>query len=77
MSVQIPSDFAPFVKRLVDSRRFLSEEDVVAEGLRMLSARETLKSEVEKGFDELDQGLSSDADSVFNRLHTSLNRHLN
>ena len=27
MSVQIPSDFAQFVKRLVDSRRFLSEEN--------------------------------------------------
>ncbi len=74
MSVQIPNDFAPFVKRLVDSRRFLSEEDVVAEGLRMLRASETLKSEVEKGFDELDRGLGTEADSVFNRLHDYLNR---
>ena len=74
MSVQIPSDFAPFVKRLVDSRRFLSEEDVVAEGLRMLRASETLKSEVEKGFDELDPGLGTDVDSVFNRLSGQLNR---
>ncbi len=74
MSVQIPSDFAPFVKRLVDSRRFLSEEDVVAEGLRMLRASETLKSEVEKGFDELDRGLGTDVDSVFNRLSGQLNR---
>lgn len=74
MSVQIPSDFAPFVKRLVDSRQFLSEEDVIAEGLRMLRASETLKSEVEKGFDELDRGLGSDADSVFSRLNDHLNR---
>lgn len=74
MSVQIPSDFAPFVKRLVDSRRFLSEEDVVAEGLRMLRASETLKSEVEKGFDELDRGLGPYADSVFSRLNDHLNR---
>jgi len=74
MSVQIPSDFAPFVKRLVDSRRFLSEEDVIAEGLRMLRASETLKCEVEKGFDELDRGLGADANSVFERLHADLNR---
>lgn len=74
MSVQIPSDFAPFVKRLVDSRRFLSEEDVIAEGLRMLRVSETLKSEVEKGFDELDRGLGADVDGVFERLHLELNR---
>jgi antitoxin ParD1/3/4 len=74
MSVQIPSDFAPFVKRLVDSRRFLSEEDVVAEGLRLLRASETLKSEVERGFEELDRGLGSDAESVFDRLHANLIR---
>jgi antitoxin ParD1/3/4 len=64
----------PFVKRFIDSRRFLSEEDVIAEGLRMLSASETLKHEVERGFDELDRGLGADANSVFERLHADLNR---
>ena len=68
MSIQIPQDFVPFVQRLVNSKRFLSEEDVVAEGLRMLRASETLKAEVEKGFDELDSGLGIDADTVFARL---------
>ena len=72
MSVQIPNDFVPFVKRLIDSRRFLSEEDVLAEGLRMLQARETLKAEVEKGFDELDRGLGNDASVVFERLKARL-----
>lgn len=73
MSIQIPTDFLPFVKRLVDSRRFLSEEDVVAEGLRMLRASEMLKAEVEKGFDELDRGLGEDSKAVFDRLHGHLN----
>ena len=72
MSVQIPNDFVPFVKRLIDSRRFLSEEDVLAEGLRMLHARETLKAEVEKGFDELDRGLGVQANVVFDRLKARL-----
>ena len=72
MSVQIPNDFVPFVKRLIDSRRFLSEEDVLAEGLRMLHARETLNAEVEKGFDELDRGLGNDASVVFERLKARL-----
>ena len=68
MSIQIPQDFVPFVQRLVNSRRFLSEEDVVAEGLRMLRASETLKAEVEKGFDELDNGMGTDAATVIARL---------
>lgn len=72
MSIQIPQDFIPFVQRLVNSRRFLSEEDVVAEGLRMLRASETLKSEVEKGFEELDDGLGTDADTVFTRLKSQV-----
>ena len=72
MSVQIPNDFVPFVKRLIDSRRFLSEEDVLAEGLRMLYARETLKAEVEKGFDELDRGLGTSADVVLDRIKARL-----
>ncbi len=70
MTIQIPSDFGPFVRRLVDSRRFLSEEDVLAEGLRMLQARETLKIEVEKGFDELDRGLGLSIDDVFKDLRS-------
>jgi len=40
----------------------------------MLRASETLKSEVEKGLDELDRGLGTDVDSVFNRLSGQLNR---
>jgi hypothetical protein len=40
----------------------------------MLRASETLKYEVEKGFDELDRGLGVDADGVFERLHADLNR---
>ena len=72
MSIQIPQDSVPFVQRLVNSRRFLSEEDVVAEGLRLLRASETLKAEVEKGFDELDIGLGNDADTVFARLKSQV-----
>jgi hypothetical protein len=40
----------------------------------MLRASETLKDEVEKGFDELDRGLGADVDGVFERLHADLNR---
>ena len=43
MSTEIPNDYVPFVQRMVAARRFLSEADVLAEGLRLLQAREFLR----------------------------------
>ncbi len=74
MSTQIPSDFEPFVKRMVAARRFLSEEDVVSEGLRLLQAKESLREEVQKGFTELDEGLGSSAAIVFERLSNRISK---
>ena len=39
MTVEIPADLAPFVQRLIAERRFLTEVDVLAEGLRLLRTR--------------------------------------
>ncbi len=68
MSTEIPSDLAPFVQRMVAERRFLSEEDVLAEGLRLLQARETLRDEVKKGFEQLDAGAGIPAEDVYARV---------
>ncbi len=68
MSNQIPVDFLPFVRRMVAARRFLSEEDVLAEGLRLLQARETLREEVQKGFHQLDEGIEVPANEAFDRI---------
>ncbi len=67
MSTGIPQDMEPFVQRMVAGRRFLSEQDVVTEGLRLLQARETLRDEVAKGFASLDAGQGVPADQVFAR----------
>ncbi len=67
MTTEIPSDFVPFVQRMVAEKRFFSEGDVLAEGLRMLQARETLCTEVRKGFDQLDAGMGVPADDVYSR----------
>ncbi|QDS89619.1 hypothetical protein EC9_38190 [Rosistilla ulvae] len=67
MSTGIPQDMVPFVQRMVAGRRFLSEQDVVAEGLRLLQARETLRDEVAKGFASLDAGEGVPADQVYTR----------
>ena len=67
MTTEIPSDLAPFVQRMVAEKRYLNERDVLAEALRMLQARETLREEVEKGFDQLDAGMRIPAEQVYAR----------
>jgi antitoxin ParD1/3/4 len=67
LSTGIPQDMESFVQRMVDGRRFLSEQDVVTEGLRMLQARETLRDEVAKGFTSLDAGQGVPAEEVYAR----------
>ena len=67
MTAEIPSDMVPFVQRMVSERRFLSEGDVLAAGLRMLQAREALREEIAKGFAQLDAGQGIPADQVYAR----------
>jgi antitoxin ParD1/3/4 len=67
MSTGIPQDMEPFVQRMVDGRRYLSEQDVVTEGLRMLQARETLREEVARGFASLDAGKGVPAAQTYRR----------
>jgi putative addiction module CopG family antidote len=67
MSTGIPNSMEPFVQRMVDGRRYLNPQEVVAEGLRMLEARETLREEVAKGFASLDSGKGVASDQVYSR----------
>ena len=67
MSTEIPVDLVPFVQRMVSEKRFLNESDVLAEGLRLLQAKETLRAEVKKGFAQLDAGLGIAAADVYQR----------
>jgi antitoxin ParD1/3/4 len=65
MTVEIPADLAPFVQRLIAERRFLTEGDVLAEGLRLLQSQEALRTAVREGFSELREGRSVPAGEVF------------
>jgi len=67
MSAGIPHGMKPFVQRLISERRYMSEQDVVTEGLRLLQARETLRDEVSRGFESLDAGQGVPADRAFAR----------
>jgi len=68
MSTDIPQDLVPFVDRLIAERRYLSKDEVVAEGLRLLQAREALRQEVQAGFEQLDAGRGIPADEVYARV---------
>jgi antitoxin ParD1/3/4 len=72
MTVDIPADLAPFVQRLIAERRFLTEGDVLAEGLRLLQSQEALRAAVRNGFAELDGGRSTPADDVFAKAEERL-----
>ncbi|TWT81737.1 hypothetical protein CA13_31900 [Planctomycetes bacterium CA13] len=72
MTTEIPSDLVPFVQRMVSEKRFLNESDVLAEGLRLLQARETLHAEVQKGFDQLDAGKGVPAEDVYRRAEARI-----
>jgi len=58
MTTQIPSEFVPFVRKLVSEGRFASESEVLGESLRLLAARESLREDVREGFAQLRAGKS-------------------
>jgi len=68
MTTAIPPEYAPFVQQLVAERRFLNEQEVLAEGLRLLQAREEVRREVEKGLRQLDEGLGIPAEDVYAKI---------
>jgi Arc/MetJ-type ribon-helix-helix transcriptional regulator len=53
---------------MVAAKRFLSAGDVLAEGLRLLQARETMREEVRKGFEQPDSGHGIPATQVYDRV---------
>lgn len=72
MNVDLPNDVHQFVKHLVVSGRFQSEEEAVAEGIRLLMSREQLRGEVAQGFQQLDGGLGIDGDEVFDEVSQAI-----
>lgn len=65
MSVDIPSNYVSLVSQLVSQGRYQSEDEVVAEGLRLISVKEQLREDVAQGIAELDAGQRVAADDVY------------
>ena len=65
MSVDIPSDYGAIVQQLISEGKFQDESEVVAEGIRLVIAREKLHADIQEGIDELDAGKGIDASEVY------------
>ena len=65
MSTDIPSDYGSIVQKLIAQGKFQDEQEVVAEGIRLVIARDKLHADIQVGIDELDRGESIDAKEVY------------
>lgn len=72
MNVELPSDMGDFVHGRVVAGRFASEQEAIAEGLRLLKSREELKADIAKGFRQLDEGEWLDGEAVFAELQREI-----
>jgi putative addiction module CopG family antidote len=72
MTINLPSDMEQFVKNLVVTGTYASEQEAINEGLRLLMSREQLKAEIAKGLQELDAGNSYDEETVFSELEEEI-----
>jgi predicted transcriptional regulator len=53
------------VQRLIAEGKFRNEEEVVAEGLRLIVLREELDADIQAGLDDLDAGNRVEASQVY------------
>ncbi|EMB14343.1 hypothetical protein RE6C_04765 [Rhodopirellula europaea 6C] len=72
MNLNLPSEVNDFVKGLVSQGRFNSEEDAIVEGVRLLMGREQLRSEIQKGVQQLDAGKFYDEETVFDEINAEI-----
>lgn len=68
MTIKLSQEMDQFVKELVVTGQYPSEEEAVAEGLRLLMSREQLKAEIAQGVRDLDEGRWYDEETAFAEL---------
>lgn len=68
MTIKLSQEMDQFVKELVVTGQYPSEEEAVAEGLRLLMSREQLKAEIAKGVRDLNEGRWYDEETAFAEL---------
>jgi Arc/MetJ-type ribon-helix-helix transcriptional regulator len=73
MNIDIPGDYGAIVRQLISDGKFQSESEVVAEGIRMVIAREKLHADIQAGIDELDAGKGIDAKEAYAKARQRIN----
>ena len=68
MEIQLAGEQRTVIENLVATGRFPSVEAVVLEGVRLLTANERLRSQVQIGINQADHGDVLDHDTVFEQL---------
>jgi antitoxin ParD1/3/4 len=74
MNLQLPNEINEFVSMLVHQGRFESEEAAVVEGMRLLMSQEKLRSEIQKGVEQLDKGQWFDEETVFDEVNAEIDQ---
>ena len=64
MQIDLPSDAAHFIEGLVASGEYQSADEAIADGVRLLMGRQQLRTEIQKGIDELDAVIADGNDVV-------------
>ena len=62
---EIPSDYGPAIHEMIAQGKFQNEQEIVAEGIRLVIARDKLHAGIQAGINELDRGESVDAGDVY------------
>ena len=68
MNVEIPADLTPFVEQMLSPGTYGSETEMLVDGLRLLRSKEELRTDVDEGITQLENGEGLDGDEVFARL---------
>ena len=72
MDLNLPNDINAFVKSVVSDGRFETEQAAIIEGVRLLMGREQLKSEVQIGLKQLDEGKYVDEETLFAEIESEI-----
>lgn len=65
MSIEIPSDCTPIIEELLATGCYRDEAAIVADGIRLVAAKERLTADIEAGIRQLDAGQRIPASEVY------------
>ena len=75
MNLRLSNEINEFVRMLVQQGRFKSEEAAtVVEGMRLLMSQEKLRSQIQKGVEQLDNDQWFDEETVFDEVNAEIDK---